>query len=136
TFFWPRKSALSSAPPSSAALKIMRFRKFRVKTLVLSAPRGGANEVEDCTRRDESRFGLPHHVNAVVIAQSIFTRCYKALSFIRPHNQKIVILSLIFWFVETSKHVRVKQHFQKRVHVSPFSLEFLRHRDTNDFPRS
>jgi hypothetical protein len=29
--------------------------------------------------------------------------------------------------------VRVKKHFKERVYVAPFHLEFLRHRDANDF---
>ena len=35
--------------------------------------------------------------------------------------------------VETAQSVRVEEHFEKCVYVAAFHLEFLRHRDANDF---
>jgi len=81
---------------------------------------------------DDGCAGFANHIHDVVVAGAVLTRDHESLRLVRLQNDEIVVDAPRFLFVEPAQGMIVEQQFQKRIDVTAFGLEFLRHRDADD----
>ena len=75
---------------------------------------------------------LRGYINGIVVAHAILACGHKTLRLVGPEDEEIVVSPLILRLVEAAQHMGIEQHLEKRVHITPFRLEFLRHGDADD----
>ncbi len=91
------------------------------------------SEVVDWGGGDNGRPRFANHIHAIVIARAVFAGRHKPLRFVCPQDEQVVTGAFGLRLVKPAQGVVVVEQFQKRVHITPLGLEFLRHGHEDDF---